>query len=42
MPPEIVTKTDYLGDPADIWSLGILLFVLLCGGFPFKGIFELF
>lgn len=37
MPPEIVMKKDYLGSSADIWSIGILLFTLLTGSFPFKG-----
>lgn len=37
MPPEIVLKKDYLGSQADIWSIGILLFTLLCGSFPFRG-----
>jgi serine/threonine protein kinase len=45
MPPEIVQKKDYigilfiiylLGEHADIWSLGILFYTLLCGAFPFK------
>jgi serine/threonine protein kinase len=36
MPPEIVQKKDYEGLPADIWSLGILLYTLLCGMFPFR------
>jgi serine/threonine protein kinase len=38
MPPEIVLKKDYFGCQADIWSIGILLFTLLCGSFPFRGI----
>ena len=38
MAPEIVLKKEYYGCPADIWALGVLLYVLLCGVFPFKGI----
>lgn len=37
MAPEIVSKVEYSGPPADIWALGVLLFALLCGKFPFKG-----
>ncbi|CAD8182890.1 unnamed protein product [Paramecium pentaurelia] len=36
MAPEIILKIDY-GKPADIWSLGILLYVMLHGKFPFQG-----
>lgn len=38
MAPEIVTKALYKGGPADIWALGVILYVLFCGHFPFKGI----
>ena len=38
MAPEIVSKLDYYGKPVDIWSLGVLLYVILNGSFPFKGI----
>jgi len=31
MAPQIVQKEEYCGPPADVWALGILLFVLLCG-----------
>lgn len=37
MAPEIVAKVEYSGPPADIWALGVLLYALLCGKFPFKG-----
>jgi len=37
MAPEIVSKKEYLGPPADIWALGVLYYALLCGKFPFKG-----
>lgn len=37
MAPEIVNKTEYCGPPADIWALGVLLYAMLQGCFPFKG-----
>jgi serine/threonine protein kinase len=37
MAPELVAKKDYHGHLADIWALGVLLFVLLTGSFPMKG-----
>lgn len=39
MAPEIVLKKEYCGPPADIWALGVLLFALLSGYFPYKGKF---
>jgi serine/threonine protein kinase len=39
MAPEIINKLEYCGPPADIWALGVLLFALLNGTFPFKGIY---
>ncbi|TNV73874.1 hypothetical protein FGO68_gene1437 [Halteria grandinella] len=38
MSPEIVSKKEYFGGPADIWACGVLLFTLICGTFPFKSI----
>jgi len=35
--PEIVAKRQYHGVPADVWSSGVLLFVILVGAFPFTG-----
>mmetsp|Transcript_12366 Transcript_12366/g.6147 ORF Transcript_12366/g.6147 Transcript_12366/m.6147 type:complete len:107 (+) Transcript_12366:68-388(+) len=37
MAPEIVSKREYCGPPADIWACGVLLFAMLCGTFPYKG-----
>lgn len=37
MAPEIVSRVEYFGPPADIWAAGVLLFCLLNGYFPFKG-----
>ncbi len=36
--PEVIKKMGYLGKPADIWSLGILLFCLVTGSYPFKNV----
>ncbi|KAK7133287.1 hypothetical protein R3I94_015230 [Phoxinus phoxinus] len=33
-PPEYRTKGEFHGKPATVWSLGILLFRMLCGYFP--------
>ncbi len=33
--PELVTGQNYLGSEADIWSMGVLLYALLCGFLPF-------
>lgn len=37
MAPEIVLKTEYCGPPADIWAIGVLMFTILCGQFPYRG-----
>lgn len=36
MAPEIVRRSEYEGKPVDMWSMGILLYALLCGCFPFR------
>ncbi|XP_059371159.1 serine/threonine-protein kinase pim-2-like [Carassius carassius] len=33
-PPEYILKGEFHGKPATVWSLGILLFRMLCGHFP--------
>lgn len=37
MAPEIVLNREYWGGPADVWSLGVMLFLITAGDFPFKG-----
>lgn len=36
MAPEIVRRSEYEGKPVDMWSMGIVLYALLCGCFPFR------
>ena len=37
MAPEIILKKEYYGGPTDVWALGVMLFVMCAGYFPFKG-----
>ena len=37
MAPEIIGKKEHTGGPVDIWALGVLLFAMVAGYFPFKG-----
>jgi len=36
MAPEIVQRTPYTGQPADMWSIGILIVIVLTGKMPFQ------
>ena len=35
--PEVFNGTANAGPPLDVWSLGVILFALLCGRLPFEG-----
>lgn len=40
MSPEILNKRPYKGFPTDIWASGVLMYAMLCGQFPFRGISD--
>lgn len=40
MSPELAQKKEHYGPPADIWALGVMLYILLTGRLPFTGEFE--
>ena len=40
MAPEVCQRKEYSGFQTDIWSLGIIMFVMLTGTHPFKGANE--
>lgn len=37
MAPELVRKHEYDGRHVDMWALGVLLYAMLAGSFPFRG-----
>ena len=40
MAPEIVNRTPYDGKKTDVWALGVLVFKMLTGNFPFRAATE--
>lgn len=42
MAPEIVLRKPYNGYKADVWAVGVLIYVCLSGKFPFNGKLKLF
>ena len=34
--PEMIAGKRYVGSRADLWSLGVILFALICGFLPFE------
>lgn len=41
MAPEVIKKVSGNGMPADIWACGVVLFSIICGFLPFKGVNEI-
>ncbi len=33
--PEMISGREYVGPEVDLWSMGVILFALLCGYLPF-------
>jgi serine/threonine protein kinase len=36
MAPEIIRKVEHMGYPADVWALGVMLYLMLTGHYPFR------
>lgn len=34
--PELLSRKQYVGEVADVWSAGVLLYAMLAGAYPFQ------
>ncbi len=39
--PELLANKPYHGEPADIWAMGVCLYAMLAGRFPFRSVQEI-
>jgi serine/threonine-protein kinase SRK2 len=36
MAPEVISRKEYIGEQADVWSFGVVVYALAEGRHPFK------